>query len=320
MAANYGSDSDQMSDDDLFGNDNVFDLINLREGERIFRDLFGDSDDEEDFDGFDDVYSPPNFQEWVWQKDYNGGAMRDFAEETGPKNIDTEHYSLHRQVSVDEAMIPFKGRLSIKQYMRDRPVKFGVKVWVLADAVTGYCSNFEVYAGKYGTVVDRRLGLSGQVVVTLCKEILGKGHIIFTDNFYTSPTLADYLLLKETYLCGTVRTNRKGYPTVQLPTGRDATRLDRGSIDWVARGDFVATMWKDNRPVYFLSTGFPPEEEGLTTKRRKKDGSREELAVTPAVVEYGKYMGGVDKLDQNTRVNKSKKTMKRYRRVEIKLR
>ena len=32
-------------------------------------------------------------------------------------------------------MIPFKGRLSFKQYMKDKPVKHGIKVFVLAMAV-----------------------------------------------------------------------------------------------------------------------------------------------------------------------------------------
>ena len=38
---------------------------------------------------------------------------------------------------MDEAMIPFKGRLSIKQYMKDKPTKWGIKVFVLADARNG---------------------------------------------------------------------------------------------------------------------------------------------------------------------------------------
>jgi len=58
-------------------------------------------------------------------------------------------------VSVDEAMIPFKGRLGIKQYMKDKPVKFGIKVWVLADVVTAYCHNFDVYVGKNAEIVKK---------------------------------------------------------------------------------------------------------------------------------------------------------------------
>ena len=46
-------------------------------------------------------------------------------------------YNLHRDVSVDEAMVPFKGRSTLKQYMPMKPVKHGFKVWMLADAHTG---------------------------------------------------------------------------------------------------------------------------------------------------------------------------------------
>ena len=35
---------------------------------------------------------------------------------------------------------------------------------------------------------------------------------------------------------------------------------------------------------------------------------------------YAKYMAGVDRLDQNTRLNKEKKTMRWHRRIEAKLR
>ena len=47
--------------------------------------------------------------------------------------FDTE-YVLNQQCTVDEAMIPFKGCLGFKQYMQDKPVKWRIKVWVLADA------------------------------------------------------------------------------------------------------------------------------------------------------------------------------------------
>ena len=53
-------------------------------------------------------------------------------------------YNLNESVSVDEAMIPFKGRLSFKQYMKDKPVKHGIKVFVLADGKYGYRIKFPV--------------------------------------------------------------------------------------------------------------------------------------------------------------------------------
>ena len=60
---------------------------------------------------------------------------------------------MHQQCSVNEAMIPFKGRLAFKQYMKDKPTKWGIKVFVLADATNGYIKAFQVYTGKN---VERR--------------------------------------------------------------------------------------------------------------------------------------------------------------------
>ena len=36
--------------------------------------------------------------------------------------------------SIDEAMIKFKGRSSLKQYVSLKPIKRGIKAWVRADA------------------------------------------------------------------------------------------------------------------------------------------------------------------------------------------
>ena len=74
-------------------------------------------------------------------------------------------YNVHRDVSIDEAMIPFKGRSSMKQ----KPVKRGFKVWMLADAHTGYVYSLEVYTGKKGDTVEKGLGAS--VIHTLNRPL-----------------------------------------------------------------------------------------------------------------------------------------------------
>jgi hypothetical protein len=54
-------------------------------------------------------------------------------------------------MAVDESMVPFKGRSSIKQYLPMKHVKRGYKIWCLADSKTGFINHFEVYAGKKDT-------------------------------------------------------------------------------------------------------------------------------------------------------------------------
>ncbi len=54
-------------------------------------------------------------------------------------------YNPHEQMSIDEAMIPFKGRLGFKQYMKAKPTKWGIKVFVLADCINGYVYRLQIY-------------------------------------------------------------------------------------------------------------------------------------------------------------------------------
>lgn len=48
-----------------------------------------------------------------------------------------EVYKPSDVVTVDDSMIPFKGRYVLKQYMPKKPTKWGYKVWCLCDSYTG---------------------------------------------------------------------------------------------------------------------------------------------------------------------------------------
>ena len=123
-------------------------------------------------------------------------------------------YHPHKDVSIDEAMIPFKGRSSMKQFMPNKPVKRGFKVWVRADATNGYISEFYVYTGKEGNTVEKNLG--GKVVMTLTAKLAHLYHHVYIDNYFTSVSLLVDLLKVGVYGCGTMRVNRKGSPD-ELP-------------------------------------------------------------------------------------------------------
>lgn len=61
-------------------------------------------------------------------------------------------YNAHKEVSIDEAMIGFSGRLGFKQYVPLKPTKHGIKVWVRDDPHNGFMNYFQVYTGKEGNV------------------------------------------------------------------------------------------------------------------------------------------------------------------------
>ena len=101
-------------------------------------------------------------------------------------------YAPNRELSVDEAMVGFKGRSSFKQYMPLKPTKRGYKVWCLCDSENGYMCNFEVYTGASpGNNIQAEGGLGPSVVKNLTAPFRGKGHWVFYDNFFSTVGLAD---------------------------------------------------------------------------------------------------------------------------------
>ena len=120
-----------------------------------------------------------------------------------------ELYNPHRETAVDEAMIKFQGRSSLKQYMPMKPIKRGIKVWVMADSHTGYFSKFQVYTGK-GDSPEK--GLGPRVVKSLTEPLKHKFHHVYFDNFFTSEQLLVDLEKDGIYACGTARKDRRGFP------------------------------------------------------------------------------------------------------------
>ena len=55
-------------------------------------------------------------------------------------------------------------------------------------------------------------GKTANLVVRLMEKILGKGHNLYVDNFYSSEQLFKYLSDNQTGACVTVRSNRLKLP------------------------------------------------------------------------------------------------------------
>jgi len=51
-------------------------------------------------------------------------------------------------MTVDEQLVAFRGKCPMRQYMKSKPAKYGIKVWAAADVKTSYLYNLQVYTGK----------------------------------------------------------------------------------------------------------------------------------------------------------------------------
>ena len=221
------------------------------------------------------------------------------------------HYNPHCELSIDESMIGTKCRLSFIQYMPQKPTKWGIKVWVCCDARTGYIHSFDVYTGADPGKPTHPKGLAYDVVLGLMGSRLGIGHVIYMDNFYTSPELFQALYLEGTAASGTVRTNRKHFPA-SLKT-KKGERLTRGHCEFLYHNEITATRWYDNKDVYALSTVYAGD---MTTVRRKVGGETRDVDCPVIICDYNKFMGGVDLADQAMcYYSVGRKTMKWWRRV-----
>ena len=89
-------------------------------------------------------------------------------------------YSPHQECAIDEAMVKYKGRSSLEQYLPMKPIKRGFKVWVRADSSNGVISDLNVYTGKDSSATAN---LSTNVVERLSRVLVGGRYHLYFDNF-----------------------------------------------------------------------------------------------------------------------------------------
>jgi hypothetical protein len=58
------------------------------------------------------------------------------------------YYKASNIKSIDESMIKFSGRAEYIIYMRNKPIKWGFKLYVLCDSLNGFCLDILPHIGK----------------------------------------------------------------------------------------------------------------------------------------------------------------------------
>ena len=194
-----------------------------------------------------------------------------------------------QSLSLDEMVIGWTGRWIYKQYNASKPKKYHIKTFGLCDANTGYVVNILTYFGRdtsYSHESDGDGAMAVRVFQTLL-QVVGKGHHIFADRFYTTRKLVDHLKENSTYYTGTLIANRKGFPKAIQTDIPDLTKKKcYATID----KSILLTSFRDKKakkPVIVVSTS------ANTTDVMVKGKSK------PSVVnQYNYAMNGCDRVDQ----------------------
>ena len=142
-----------------------------------------------------------------------------------------------------------------------------------------------------------------------------QNHILLTDNYYTSATLAKSLLQKKIFLLGTVRINRWGFPDILKSDAKNFEKYaDRGSTRYVRGNQLLYQQWKDRRMVSMLSTVHKGNNPATVARNIKVNDQHQQLQIKqPACIAlYNEKTGGVDLFDQLAEVYRTLWKTKKY--------
>ena len=206
-----------------------------------------------------------------------------------------------RVVCIDEQMIPFTGKTSLKQYVPCKPNPEGIKNYVLATR-DGLVLDFEPYQGKKLYDVETQgkpWSLPESVVLRLIRT-LPPGTSIYFDRYFTSIRLLDHLRINEK-MNGTGTVRKVSIPKeAKLPSEKDLKKRERGTSLTSVRNDggLAITVWQDNKPVYMASTEHGSNPEDLVKRYSRKERRYIDVKRPEVIRAYNQNMGGVDLNDR----------------------
>lgn len=212
-------------------------------------------------------------------------------------------YCMSEHVTIDEMLVPFRGRCGFRVYMPKKPHKYGIKIMCLTDAKTSFLYNAYIYTGKDSDGIglspkEQQLSKPTQSVVRLCKPIQNSNRNVTGDNWFSSMELTEELeKMKLTYV-GTMRKDKKVIPNEFLA---DRNRTP-GSVRFGFNGNrtLVSFVPQKNRAVALIST-------------MHHDKSIDEDKNKPEIISfYNSTKCGVDILDMKCAVYASNRRTRRW--------
>jgi hypothetical protein len=217
-------------------------------------------------------------------------------------------YQCGQAMDIDEQTVPFKGRHKCRCYNPKKIYKWHFKLYALNDSKSGYMSNFFLYQGK-AEVRPPNISATMWPIMKLLEtgQHSNLGHIICTDNWYTSIAVLLFLASIGCAFIGTVKVNKSGLPPAGIfpKTGRGRKR--RGEMKSMTANVSAAatrpvnayfTAWQDNKPVHMLSS-LPTFKTQVVRNVEIPGRWVRVLFSIPTIIRlYNWYMGGTDSMDQ----------------------
>ncbi|XP_060846007.1 piggyBac transposable element-derived protein 4-like [Rhopalosiphum padi] len=154
------------------------------------------------------------------------------------------NYTVGENCTIDEMLEGFRGRCSFRQYIPNKPNKYGIKIQALVYSRTFYTSNMEVYVGTQPDGPFKCDNSPSSIVKRLISPISKTGCNITMDNWYNSIPLANELLKNHNLtVMGTLRKNKREIPPVFLET----KKREVNSTVWIWKRPFTYNLYSKQK-------------------------------------------------------------------------
>jgi hypothetical protein len=203
-----------------------------------------------------------------------------------------EHWRPSAFVSLDEMMMPFKGRNPFHFYIPRKPHANGCKLHAICCARGYFCVAF-LFDDKGGFTI-------AEIARALFAMAVRAGMTVITDRYYTCTDLVRFCIARNVGLVGSTRSNRwlaKNKVSGRW-TGAAGKKKARGTYESFTNGDgtVCCAIWKDKGVVRLTMTA------GDNTRAkvwRRTRGAKPGWVTCPrGALVYDKYFHGVDRNDQ----------------------
>ena len=196
------------------------------------------------------------------------------------------------KMSVDEQMIPYKGKNSLRQYLPKKPKKWGFKA-IARCGVSGLTYDFLLYDGSCPSVSESCGYQPGDFVIKLCETLpIDKNFKVYFDNWFTFLELHIQLQKSGIWSVGTIRSNRtRG---CDLKSEKELKKEGRGSSDYRvdANSGLHVVRWMDSSAVQLSSTHVGIEPMSKINRWDRKQRKYVEIDCPAIVKEYNEHIYG----------------------------
>ena len=216
-------------------------------------------------------------------------------------------FHLGPNAAFDEGGISMRSRYCpVRQYNKDKPAKYRVDFFILADSRDYFIYHLDVYQGKNTANIDihpsvRRLPTTQKAVANaILKSKINNDkdgcRYLFMDNRYAAPQLFALMLTNYNIRgVGTCKANRLGFESEQLQLKKDARRGSYMRLHDKRLG-MIITRWKDSKNLQTVSTVM---KHGAQMVKRRNGAKLIDVQCPNDIILYQQNMGGVDRGDQH---------------------